>query len=134
LGILLFFVLFLFPLLFVTSGALEGNTKAIVGGVTWQSFAYSVWEEFICMGMIVVLLTWFREKFNRQSALAKALSDGTYTVFFIHTPVLVFLALALRGFKVYPLLKWLLVSPVAILTCFAIAYLLKRIPLLRSIL
>lgn len=134
LGMVLFFILVLFPILFVSSGALEGNTDAVTGGLTWQSFAFSVWEEFICAGMIVVLLVWFREKFNCQGALAKVMSDSTFTVYFIHAPVLVFLALALKGFNLYPLLKWTLVSPVAISLCFMIAYLLRRIPLLRNIL
>lgn len=133
LGIVLFFILVLFPILFAIGGALEGNTDAYAGGLTWQSFAYSTWEQFICVGMIIVLLVWFREKFNRQKALAKAMSDSTYTVYFIHAPVLVFLALALKDIKLYPLLKWSLVSPVAILLCFVIAYFLRRLPLLRNI-
>ena len=86
------------------------------------------------MGMIIVLLVWFREKFNRQNALAKAVSDSTFAVYFIHAPVLVFLALTIRHITLYPLLKWVLVSPVAIALCFGIAYLLKRLPLVRRIL
>jgi surface polysaccharide O-acyltransferase-like enzyme len=127
-------VLVLFPTLFALSGALQGNTDAVTGGITWQSFAYSIWEEFICVGMIIVLLVWFREKFNRQGAVAKAMSDSTFTVYFIHAPVLVFLALALKDFDLYPLLKWVFVSPVAIFLCFVIAYFLRRIPLLKNIL
>jgi surface polysaccharide O-acyltransferase-like enzyme len=133
LWIVLLLILVLFPIIFALGGALEGNTDAYAGGLTWQSFAYSTWEEFICVGMIIVLLVWFREKFNRQSALAKAMLDSTFTVYFIHAPVLVFLALALKDVDLYPLLKWVLVSPVAIFLCFVIAYLLKRLPLLRRI-
>jgi glucan biosynthesis protein C len=133
LGIVLFLILVVFPIIFALSGALEGNTDAIVGGLTWQSFVFSVWEEFICVGMIIVLLVWFREKFNRQGAVAKAMSDNTFTVYFVHAPVLVFLALALKDIDLYPLLKWALVSPVAIALCFVIAYILRRLPVLRSI-
>jgi surface polysaccharide O-acyltransferase-like enzyme len=133
LGIVLLLILVLFPILFVLAGALEGNFDAIMGGLTWQSFAFSVWEEFICVGMIIVLLVWFREKFNRQNALAKAMSDSTFTVYFIHAPVLIFLALALKDVDMYPLLKWALVSPVAIFLCFVIAYYLRRLPLLKHI-
>jgi surface polysaccharide O-acyltransferase-like enzyme len=133
LGIVLFLILVLFPILFALGGALEGNTDAYAGGLTWQSFAYSTWEEFICVGMIIVLLVWFREKFNHQGTLVKAMSDSTFTVYFIHAPVLVFLALALKDFELYPLLKWALVSPVAIFLCFVIAYFLRRLPLLRKV-
>ncbi len=133
LGIVLFLILVLFPILFVLGGALEGNTDAFTGGLTWQSFALSVWEEFICVGMIIILLVWFREKLNRQGAVAKAMSDSTFAVYFVHAPVLVFLALALQNLDLYPLLKWALVSPVAIALCFVIAYILRRLPVLRSI-
>jgi glucan biosynthesis protein C len=134
LGIVLFLVLVLFPILFVLMGALEGNTDAIIGGLTWQSFVFSLWEEFICVGMIIVLLVWFREKFNRQNALAKAMSDSTFAVYFIHAPVLVFLALALKDITLYPLLKFALVAPVAVVLCFVIAIPLRKLPLVRRIL
>jgi surface polysaccharide O-acyltransferase-like enzyme len=133
LRIVLVLILVLFPILFALSGALEGNTDAVAGGLTWQSFAFSTWEEFICVGFIIILLVWFRERFNRQGALAKAMSDSTFAVYFIHAPVLVFLALGLRTLSLHPLLKWVLVSPVAIVLCFLIAYFLRKLPLLRRV-
>jgi surface polysaccharide O-acyltransferase-like enzyme len=133
-GVLLVLVLVVFPLLLVSTGVLEGKTASILGGLTWQSLAYSVWEEFICIGAIVVLLVGFRGVFNRQSALAKVMSDSTFTVYFIHAPVLVTLALALKRWKLHPLLKWALVSPLAIVACFAIAYLIRKVPFLNRIL
>jgi surface polysaccharide O-acyltransferase-like enzyme len=134
LRIVLFLILVLFPIFFALSGALEGNTDAVAGGLTWQSFAFSTWEEFICVGIIVLLLVLFRERLNRQGALAKAMSDSTFGVYFIHAPVLVFLALSLKALSLYPLLKWALVSPVAIALSFVIAYWLKRLPLVRRVL
>ncbi|MGD9048016.1 MAG: acyltransferase family protein [Anaerolineae bacterium] len=134
LAIVLVLILVLFPILFVLAGALEGNTDAVVGGLTWQSFAFSVWEEFICVSMIIVLLVWFREKLDRQNALAKTMSDSVFAVYFIHAPVLVFLALALKDITLYPLLKFALVAPIAVVLCFAIAYLLRKLPLVRRIL
>jgi surface polysaccharide O-acyltransferase-like enzyme len=133
-GVALFFIVVLFPLVFLLGGALEGNTDPYMGGLYWQSFAYSVWEEFVCVGMILALLVFFRKRFNRQDALARALSASTYTVYFIHAPVLVFLALALRDFSVHPLLKFALVSPLVVVLCFTISYLLKKLPIIRSIL
>jgi surface polysaccharide O-acyltransferase-like enzyme len=134
LSIVLVLVLVLLPILFVLVGALEGNTDAVTGGLTWQSLVFAVWEEFVCVGMIIVLLVWFRERFNHQSALARAMSDSAFAVYFLHAPVLIFLALGLKSIRLYPLLKWALVSPVAIVLCFAIAYVLRRLPLVRKIL
>jgi glucan biosynthesis protein C len=133
-GVALFFIVVVFPLVFLLGGALEGNTVPYMGGLAWQSLAYSVWEEFVGVGMILALLVLFRKRLNRQGALAKVLSASTYTVYFIHAPVLVLLALALRGFEAHPLLKFALVSPLAVALCFAISYLLKKLPLVRSVL
>jgi glucan biosynthesis protein C len=133
-GVAVFFILVLFPIVFLLGGALEGNTEPYTGGLHWQSLAYSIWEQFVGVGMILALLVFFRKRFNRQGALARNLSACTYPVYFIHAPVLVFLALALRNIALSPLLKWALVSPVAVVLCFAIAYLLKRLPLVGRIL
>ncbi len=134
LGIAVICIVVLLPIVFVLGGALEGNTDPYAGGVHWQSFAYSVWEQFVCMGMVIGLLVWFRNRFDHQGPLAKAMSDSSYAVYLIHAPVVIYLALALRGIKLYPLLKFALVSPVAVVLCFLIAYFLRKLPLVRSIL
>jgi hypothetical protein len=133
-GVAVFFILVLFPIVFLLGGALEGNTRPYMGGLTWQSFAFAIWEQFVGVGIILALLVFFRKRFDHQGALAKNLSACTYTVYFIHAPVLVFLALALRGFEAHPLLKFALVAPLAVALCFAISYLLKRLPLVRRVL
>ncbi|MCK5646756.1 MAG: acyltransferase family protein, partial [Anaerolineales bacterium] len=57
-----------FPLLFVFGGALEGDFDSAFGGVHWQSFAYSVWEQFMCLAVVVTLIVWFRNRFNKQGS------------------------------------------------------------------
>ncbi len=133
LGVALVFILVLFPLLFVVGGAIEGDTSHFVGGLTWQSFAFSVFEQFVGMGMMIGLLILFRERLNRQSALTKEMADNAFAVYFVHVPVLVYLGLALRGLRLYPLLKFALVGPFAVALCFLIAYVLRRTPLVKNI-
>jgi glucan biosynthesis protein C len=133
-GIAVFFILVLFPIVFALGGALEGNTAVFMGGLHWQSLAFAVWEEFVGVGIIIALVVLFREKLDYQGSLAKEMSDSSYAVYFIHAPVLVFLGLALRGFTLHPLLKWALLAPVVVALCFVLAYLLRRIPLVRRIL
>jgi len=133
LGIAIICILLL-PVVFVLGGVLEGNTGPFLGGVHWQSFALSLWEQFLCMGMVVGLLVLFRERLNHQGRLAKDMAASTYTVFIIHAPVIVFLALALRGINLHPLLKFVSVAPVAIAICFILANFVRKLPLLRNIL
>jgi glucan biosynthesis protein C len=133
LRIAIFFILVLFPLIFLAGGALEGDTSNFLGGLTWQSFAFSTWEQVVGVGMMLGLLVLFRERLNRQSDLTKEMADNAFAVYFIHAPVLVYLGLALRGIRIYPLLKFVLVAPVAVVLCFLIAYVLRRTPLVRNI-
>jgi peptidoglycan/LPS O-acetylase OafA/YrhL len=124
----------LFFVLFIAGGALEGNLDPFMGGVHWQSLAFAAWEQFMCMAMVVALLVSFRTKFNRQGPLAKKLSAAAYAVYIFHVPVIVLMALALRGIKLDMGLKWLLVAPVAVSLSFLVGYAVKRLPLARRIL
>jgi hypothetical protein len=62
--------------LFVAAGALEGDADQAKGGVHWQSLPYSVWEQLMCMAMIITLLVWFCIKFNRHGTLARRMSPA----------------------------------------------------------
>jgi glucan biosynthesis protein C len=132
-AVALLLVLFL-PVLFVLSGGLTGNITPALGGVHWQSFVYSVWEQLVCLGMSISLLGFFYRTFNRQGDLAKAMSASVYTVFILHTPVLVFLAVSLRAYSLHPLIKFVLVAPLAVALCFVISNVVRKLPLARQIL
>jgi hypothetical protein len=134
LGIAIICIFVVLPAVFVLGGALEGDTDPFLGGVHWQSFALSVWEQFVCMGMVIGLLVLFRDRLNYQGALAKDMAASAYTVFIIHPPVIVLLALALRGVTLHPLLKFVLVAPIAIAICFVLAHYIRKLPLARDIL
>jgi len=124
----------LFPVMFVLGGALEGQTEVYFGGIHWQSFAYSIWEQLMCVAMVVTLVVWFRKRFNSQNTLGRSLSSGAYATYVIHAPVIVLLALGLRGIQLDLALKFVLVAPAAIALSFLVGYLLKKLPVARSIL
>jgi surface polysaccharide O-acyltransferase-like enzyme len=123
-----------FPVLFVLGGALEGNLEPFFGGIHWQSFAYSIWEQFMCVAMVVTLVVWFRKRFNSQNTLGKALSSSAYATYIIHIAVIVLLALALRGIQLDMAIKFVLVAPFAVALSFLVGYLIKKLPLARDIL
>ncbi|MFC1538558.1 acyltransferase family protein, partial [Candidatus Latescibacterota bacterium] len=123
----------IFPVVMFLSGAPEGD-MSIFGGLNWQSFVYSVWEQFMCAGMGVGLTVLFRKKFNYTGRIVGALSASTYTVYIIHAPVLVFLCLTLKNISMYPLLKFILVAPLAVVLCFTLANIIRKLPLARKIL
>jgi len=124
----------LFFVLFIGGGALEGGTTAFMGGVRWQSLGYSVWEQFMCMAIVVSLLVWFRTRLNRQGALPRRLSASAYAAYIMHQPVVALLAISLRGIRIDMGIKWLVVSPIAVALCFLTGYILKSLPVARRIL
>jgi hypothetical protein len=126
-------LLVLFPVLFVTAGALEGDIDKAFGGVHWQSLAYSVWEEFMCLAMVVTLLVWFRTRFNQQGSLTQKMSAAAYATYIFHRPTIILLAIALSSIKLDLALKFVLVAPVAVSLSFLVGYAIKRLPLARDI-
>lgn len=118
----------------VLGGALEGNLDAMLGGPTWQSLAYCVWEQLMGAAMTVTLLVCFRDRLNHQGRLAAAMSASAYGVFVVHMPVIVLLALALSGIRFDMGLKFLVVAPIAVALCFLVATGLRKLPGARAIL
>jgi glucan biosynthesis protein C len=124
----------LLPIIFVAGGVMEGKVDLFKGGVHWQAVVTAFWEAFLCMGMVVGLLVWFRKRFNQQGTLAKAMSASAYTVYIIHQPVLIFLGLVLSGIRLPHLLKFALIAPVAVALCFLLSNYIRKLPFARSIL
>ena len=84
----------------------------------------------MCLGLIVL----FRRFFDQPGRLGGFLSQHAFTVYVIHIPIIVFLALALRGIHPEQLLKFGLAAIIGVPLCFAVAYLVRRIPLAARIL
>jgi hypothetical protein len=120
-------LILLFPALAIGTGALEDNTP-FKGGWHWQAFVSAVWESFVCVSMCVGVIYAFRRWANTQGSLARFLSRNAYTAYLIHEPAIVALAMAVAGVMLYPLLKFALVSLVAVPLCFALSALVRKIP------
>jgi surface polysaccharide O-acyltransferase-like enzyme len=130
----LVFLIVLLPVLFVAGGGANDDISPYLGGFHWLSLAFSLWEQFLGIAMIIGLLVFFRERLNRQARLAEEMSASAYTVYIIHTPVLVFFTLAIRHIGLYPLLKFAMVAIVTVPLCFAVGGAIRRLPLVRRIL
>ena len=122
------------PVLFVTGGALQGSTDVFRGGLHWQALAYALWEQFLCVAMVISLLVTFRRRYDHQGELAREMSASAYAVYIWHAPILVFVALGLRAVELYPLLKFALAALISLPLCFVVGALGRRLPLARRIL
>ena len=133
-GRLVAFLIAVAPVLFVVGGALEGNTAPFRGGLSWQALTYALWEQFVCVGMVISLLVWFRKHHDHQNLLARALSASAYAVYVFHGPILVLVSLGLRSVAWHPLLKLALASLICLPACFTVGGLVKKLPLAEKIL
>ncbi len=115
-------------------GILTGDFALFYGGLTWQAAAYALWEQMFCVAVSIGLVVWFREKLNRQNRLTKALSDGSYAAYILQAPILIYLALALASLELPLMLKFLLISPIAVALCFLAGYLARKIPKANKVL
>ena len=95
---------------------------------TWQSVVYALWDSIFAVGMILVVIALFRRFFNGQGRLGRFLSQHSYTVYIIHIPIIVYLAFALRGIELWPLLKFGMMAVMVVPTCFVVAYIVRQIP------
>jgi len=122
-----------FPILLIF-GSAGGDPSRLAGGFYWQAFAYALWEQFIGVSIIIALSVLFREKFNDQGRFLRSMSGSVYTVYIIHAPVLVFLAISFRGVVLDPLLKFVLIAPLAVSLCFFLSNYIRKLPIVRCIL
>lgn len=139
--------LLIWPIMYISGGGLNipleeyfkgpklGSLTPFFGGMNWQTICYSVWETFFSVGACVCLLHLFEQRFNYQGKLTKAMSLSAYSVYLIHTPIIVLLAYFLRDIHIYPLLKFILVTIMGITSCFLVSYyVILKIPGAKKIL
>jgi glucans biosynthesis protein C len=124
----------LFAALIVFGGALQGRTASYGGGLNWVSAGKCLWESTVCVGASLALIAGFRRFFNRQGAVARWMSANAFAVYFIHPPILVGIALLLRGVMLDPLVKAAVLTALAALACFLfVGPLLRRAPMVKAI-
>lgn len=125
-GLPLWFLIMLF------GGPVEG-IFLINGGLSWQAFAYALWESFFCVTIIIGLIGIFKYRYNTQNSFQKFLSDNAFGVFVFHAPILIGISILFKGLAFYPVLKFIFISIIAVSASFIFSYSIRRIGFLRRI-
>lgn len=119
-------------LLIFLGGPIDGDMR-IEGGMNWPAFFYALWESFICVTFILALTGLFKFRMDRGGRLQKFLSDNAFGVFVFHAPVLIGISMLLKEVSLYPLMKFVIVSVLAVSCSFGVAWLVRRAGVLRRI-
>ncbi|MEO8732364.1 MAG: acyltransferase, partial [Rhodoferax sp.] len=97
-------------------------------------YVYAFWEPLVAWGVILKLLYGYQRRFTVLNGVWKSLARRAYTIFIIHPPVLVAVALAWRDIPAYALVKFAVTGSLSCALCFFIAGWLLQVPALRRIL
>ncbi|MCP4135705.1 MAG: acyltransferase family protein [bacterium] len=120
------------PVMFLAGG--RGDPSLFMGGGSWQSFAYSMWESVMIVAVCISLLAFFKKNMNRQNSLSKNMAENAYTVYIVHALILVSVSLFVREFPIASLLKWIIASGTSVIICFGVSHLVRKIPAMRKVL
>lgn len=116
------------PITVVSSDILGKSDATVNGGPSLLALIYSFWEPFVAFGIIMYLLVWFREYFNKSNPWLKRLSNAAYTVYIIHPPIVVASSYLIRDAAFPDILKFIIVGLMATVCCFVISALIRKIP------
>ena len=130
---MLVMILIVFPLMFFVGKAHQNGIHLFAGKLTWHSLAYSVWEQVTGISIMVALMGILKVKWNTQSKFASKLSGGAFAVYVLHPPVLIGISLIFINWEVMLLVKFLVLTPLALLFSFGVAMAVKRVPVLKKI-
>lgn len=125
------------PGILVAAGFPDGKFSpyAAAGDWSWQALlTYTMWEQFVCMAIVISALVWFRRGLNFQNKLAKVMSRSVYAVYVVHTPIVTVIIFALRNVAMEPLIKCTIVTPITIIICFLVGHFVRQLPFAKQIL
>lgn len=125
--------LLFFPVFFLIRVKLNMPVAWYSGGFHWQSLLYAVWEQWIGLSILTVLLIKGKKYWNTSSALLSEVSRSAFAVYIFHPLVIVGFTLALRNWQVDPAIKLLVAAPAAVLGSFILGSLIIRIPGVKKI-
>jgi fucose 4-O-acetylase-like acetyltransferase len=85
-----------------------------------------MWESLLCCGMCIGLTILFRDMVNGQSAVGREMARSTYAAYILHVFIVILLQYLALGLAASPLLKFILVTLVAVPVSFLLASLIRR--------
>lgn len=122
------------PAVMIVNEILGYDTYKFWEGFTWQCYVYSAWEPFLCVGINMKLIVLFRDRFNFATAFTKNMAKSSYTAYISHAFFIVIATYLFTFFSLGRLPEILLMWPVAVVSCFLFADIVRRAPLLNKVL
>ncbi len=122
-----------FPAVYSIKIITNSPLEAFQGGFSIQSLAVSLWEQLIGISIILAFLGIAKVKANEQKALGNEMSRGAYVAYIMHPLILVGGSVLLKDLQIDPLIKFLIVGVIVVVSTFAVSYVLVRTPLVKEV-
>lgn len=115
-------------------GGVMEDDSSFKGGWHWQALMWAFISSFLAVGLSIGVVYLFRRHANRQGRLSRFLVPNAYAAYIIHAPVIVTVALAMRGIDIHPLLKFGLAALISLPLCFGLSSLIRKLPYAERVL
>jgi fucose 4-O-acetylase-like acetyltransferase len=112
----------------------EAGLAPLFGGLSSLAFLYALWQTLLCLGISMALIWLFRERLAGTGPLPGGMARSAYAAYIIHPFFVVAFTELVVQFPSTPLVHFMLLCPLAIISTFVSAWFLRRLPLLRQIL
>jgi hypothetical protein len=106
-----------------------------LGGKSWRSLVFCIWESLVLAGLGVGLLVLLRERLNTAPGkLLGAIAGATFGAYIVHIFFVIGLQAGMGSVPVGPFIKFLIVTLIAAILSFGSAHLAKKVPAVRRFL
>ena len=92
--------------------------KYLPTGTITMDIVYLIWEMLLCFGMCIGLTVLFRERFDFQGRIGKAMAKGQYAAYIFHILFVLLFQFLVIGLPISPFAKFVLVTLAAVPTTF----------------
>ena len=96
-----------------------------VSGIAY-GILYPSWEALLCCGMCIGLTILFRDKFDFQGRLARAMTQSQYASYIFHVPIILLIQLVMVGINVAPIAKFFIVTFASVPLTFLFSYWVRK--------
>jgi len=114
--------------------SLTGKDGSFIGHGSWKSAVFALWDSIFAVGISLALITFFRRFWNKGQEFSRFLSEHSFTVYVIHVPIIAMIILSILSLQLHPLLKFGVATVVGLPLCFAVSWLIRKIPYVSKVL
>jgi peptidoglycan/LPS O-acetylase OafA/YrhL len=118
----------------VVALARSEDVNAVFHQMRWQGVAFAALYGLVSVAFTLWCVAWVRRRWVRHGPLLARAGRASYATYLVHPLVLTTVMIAFRWLPVGPELKFLVVTVVAVPTCFACGFALTRLPGVRRVL